>query len=145
MHPNTRRFGFALIAIVLALAGAAAAALVARAGSTAMRITVSERDYHLTLSRRTYKPGKVTFSVVNRAKIAHSLEVTGRGVTKRLKGTVPPGGHRTLVVTLKGGTYKVFCPLPGHAALGMKTTIRRAGTTGTTTGTTGGTTTGGWG
>jgi hypothetical protein len=106
-----------------------------------MRITVTEREYHLTLSRQTYKPGNVTFVVMNRGKLAHSLAIRGRGVSRRIRGTIPPGGRRTLVVHLSGGTYKVFCPQDSHARLGMKTTIRPSSTP---PGTTGGTTTG-WG
>ena len=135
-----------LLAVVAAALGAGSAALVAGAGTSAVRITVTEREYKLTLSRRTFSPGTVTFVVLNRGKLAHSLAVRGPGVSSRIRGTIPPGGRRTLTVHLSSGKYALWCPVPGHAALGMKTTIKSvaAGTstgTGTTT-TSGG---GGWG
>jgi plastocyanin len=143
MHRITRtRIAMAVVLVLCAALGAAAAALVAHAGgaATATRITVNEREYHIALSRRTFRPGRVTFVVHNRGKIAHSLDIRGPGVSKRMRGTIRPGGSRTLVVRLSKGTYTLFCPIDSHAKLGMKTTIHSA-SAGTTTGTTGGTTT----
>lgn len=135
------RVAMAIVLVLAGALGAAAAALVAQAGAaTATRITVTETEYHLTLSRRTFKPGRVTLVVHNHGKIAHSLAVRGPGVKKRLRGTIRPGGSRTLIVRLSKGTYKVYCPVDSHARLGMKTTISSSGRT-MTTGTTGGTTT----
>jgi len=136
------RIALSVVLVLCGVLGAAAAALVARAGAaTATRITVTESEYHLTLSRRTFRPGRVTFVVHNHGKIAHSLAVRGPGVSKRLRGTISPGGSKTLVVRLSKGTYKLFCPVDSHAKLGMRTTIHSSSATATTGTTTGGTTT----
>jgi uncharacterized cupredoxin-like copper-binding protein len=148
MHRLTRtRIALTVLLVSAAMLGAAVAALVARAGATAgTNITVTEREYQLTLSRKTYKPGTVTFVVHNGGKLAHSLAIRGRGVSQRIPGTIRPGGHGKLVVHLSGGTYTLICPIDSHAKLGMKTSIHTSTAMTTTTGrTTTGTTTGGWG
>jgi uncharacterized cupredoxin-like copper-binding protein len=138
------RFTIALVAIAATAGGALALGLNARASTHTARVTVTEREYRMTVSRATLSAGTVTLMIVNRGKIAHSFAIKGPGVSKRIAGTIAPGGRRTLVVHLKSGNYTLWCPLPGHAAKGMKATISVSGGTagsGTTT-TTGG---GGWG
>jgi uncharacterized cupredoxin-like copper-binding protein len=126
--------GAAAVAVALALAGAALAALAAHsAGRAATTITVTEREYHITLSKRSFAAGKVVFVIHNTGKLHHALAVAGGG----LHGTVrtpmiAPGKSGTLSVTLtSGGTVKVWCPVPGHAALGMSTSFAVHGGSGT--------------
>lgn len=137
-----RRNGGLLLGVAaaaLALTGAAVAAVVMHHGTA--RIAVSLREYKITTTRAA-KAGKTTFVVTNRGKLVHSFEISGPGIGKRrLSGTIAPGKTRTLTVTLKGGTYRVWCPIPGHAALGMRTTLHVGG--GSTGGSGGGATTGG--
>ena len=118
------RLGLPVAALGLALAGAATAGLIARAGSSATRVTVTETEYHLTLSRKTFAPGVYTFIALDKGKIAHSLAISGPGIKeKQLSGNVNPGGARPLTVTLRDGKYTLWCPVPGHAGRGMKATI----------------------
>jgi hypothetical protein len=42
---------------------------------------------------------------------------------------IQPGQSATLAVTLKKGAYDIFCPIPGHKALGMNVTINVGGAT----------------
>ena len=81
-------------------------------------IDVTETEFKIALPSTQVKAGPVTFNAKNAGKIDHDLVVTGQGLTK---GTpVFPGGQsRTLKVTLKPGTYKLFCSVPGHEAAGM--------------------------
>lgn len=137
--------GLRLSVVVLVVAAAAAggllAVLAAHASTRAVRVTVVEREYRITLARRSFKPGTVTFVVENRGKLSHEFEISGPGVGgKRVPGMIAPGSKRLLKVRLRGGTYKLWCPI--HVARGMKTTIKVAGAG---TGTTGGTTTSGTG
>ena len=131
--------------LAIAVAGAALAGMAAFAGTKTTRLTVTEVEYKLTLSRTHLAAGKTTFVVVDKGKLAHSLSIAGPGLKKRLiSGTIKPGTSRSVTVTLKAGTYTLWCPQPGHAALGMKTTLKAgSGTTGGTGGTT--TTTKAWG
>lgn len=126
-----------IFALVVAAAGLAVMA--ALAGTKTTRVTVTEVEYKLTLSRSHLSAGKTTLVVVDKGKLAHSLSISGPGLKKRLiAGTIMPGSSRSVTVTLKAGTYTLWCPQPGHAALGMKTTLKAgsastAGTGGTTT------------
>ncbi len=134
-------------ALLLALAGAAIAGVVAHAGTSGTTtVTVTEREYHLTLSKTALNPGAYKFVAVNKGKVAHSLEIDGPGLDRRISGTVAPGGSKTLSVTLRNGTYQIFCPVDGHKGLGMNLKVKvgsgGASSSSTTTTSGGG---GGWG
>jgi plastocyanin len=123
--------------IVVALLGAALAGVVAHASASAKTITVKEKEYSLVLSTRKGAAGPTRFVVKNTGKLAHAFAIAGPGVKTKKTETIKPGGSATLNVTLRSGTYTVWCPMPGHAALGMKATVtvpgKAAGPTGTTT------------
>ena len=141
--------GAAVTAVLLGLAGAAAAALVGHAASartTTIRIT--EREYHMTLSTRSVAAGKVTFVIRNTGKLRHEFAVVGGGLAHAVRApAIAPGATRPLTVTFtRGGTVKVWCPL--HSALGMSTSFAvKGGTTAPATTPAADTTTGGstWG
>jgi uncharacterized cupredoxin-like copper-binding protein len=116
--------------LTLAVAGAGLAGMAAVAGTTTTRVTVTEVEYKLTLSRTHLSAGKTTLMVVNKGKLAHSLEISGPGLKKRLiAGTIMPGASRSVTVTLKAGSYSLWCPIDGHANLGMKTTLKAGAAT----------------
>jgi uncharacterized cupredoxin-like copper-binding protein len=148
MRRDRQRTAFtaATLAVALALAGAAAAAMRSQAASAGTTVKVTEREYHIAISTTTPSAGTITFSIHNAGHITHSFAVSGGGLKAVARtGSIQPSATRTLTVKLSGGTVKVWCPIPGHAALGMKATLRVKGSTGATTGgsagTTGGTTT----
>jgi plastocyanin len=123
----------------LALLGAALAGVVAHASASAKTITVKEKEYSLILSTRKSAVGPTRFLVKNTGKLAHAFAIAGPGVKTKKTKTIKPGASATLNVTLRSGTYTVWCPMPGHAALGMKATVTVPGnaaapTGGTTTG-----------
>jgi len=129
------RYGVAAMIVAAALAGVAVAGLAAHAATRSTRVIVTEREYQITLSQRSFKPGTFTLVVQNRGKLRHTFEIRGPGIAgKRIPGTIAPGAHRSLTVRLQGGTYNMWCVI--HRAQGMKTTIKVAGATtaGTTTG-----------
>jgi uncharacterized cupredoxin-like copper-binding protein len=88
----------------------------------AQTVAVTETDFKIALPSTTLKAGEVTFDVKNDSQDQHDLIVTGNGVTAgtpRFDG----GQSKTLKVTLKPGTYKLFCSVPGHEQLGMKLNV----------------------
>ena len=132
----SRAIAFASM-LALGLAGVGLAGMAAHSGAQKTRVTVTEVEYKLTLSPTHLMPGTVTFVVVDKGKLAHSLAISGPGIkNRRLSGTVKPGASGSLTVALKAGTYTLWCPVPGHAALGMKTTVKVGSATTTTGGTT---------
>lgn len=147
MHANRQRMAFvaAGIAVALALSGAAVAAVAAHSSAAKTTVKVTEREYHIGLSTTSVKAGSVTFSVHNAGKLVHKLDISGAGLKSTVKmAAIHPGATKSVTVTLAGGKLSLWCPVPGHAALGMKTSLKISGGTGTT----GGTSTssgGGWG
>ena len=116
-------------AFAVALLGAAAAGVVAHASANTKTINVTEREYHISLSGKG-APGVVKFVVKDTGKLSHALEISGPGVKGKRTPLIEPGKSATLTVTLKAGTYTLWCPVPGHAALGMKTSLKVSGGSG---------------
>ncbi|MEU8031821.1 copper-binding protein [Streptomyces sp. NPDC049099] len=94
----------------------------AKAGPGA-RVTVTETEYALKLSRSSFTPGTYTFVSDNHGKITHALSIDGPGVEDARTKNVDSGQQATLTVTLKKGTYDLYCPIDGHKQLGMDTHI----------------------
>ena len=56
----------------------------------------------------------------NAGKVPHNLAIEGPGVPANdVTPTIAPGGDGTLKVSLKTGTYTLYCAVPGHKQLGM--------------------------
>ncbi|MFF0432487.1 cupredoxin domain-containing protein [Streptomyces sp. NPDC004327] len=90
------------------------------------QVTAELTDFHIKLSTQKFPAGTYTFTAKNMGKHVHGLEIEGNGAENRSKD-VSPGQSTTLTVTLKDGTYEVYCPVDGHKDLGMKTSITVGG------------------
>ena len=83
--------------------------------------------YALDANERTLAAGTIHFNIYNFDQDPHTFAVedtNGRELSSVVQ--VPagqPDTPETLTVNLPPGTYVLFCTLPQHAALGMKTTI----------------------
>jgi plastocyanin len=85
------------------------------------------REYRFSVYRPAVHAGRVTFNMTNFGEDPHNLRVSGPGgYRSSVSAKVAPfGGHARLVVNLRrAGTYRLVCLEPGHAAKGMKATIR---------------------
>jgi len=71
----------------------------------------------------TAKAGKVTIGFTNAASLAHNLTIESSSGSQ--VGATPTfeGGTRTLALSLKAGTYKFYCSVPGHRQAGMEGTL----------------------
>ncbi|MFC8507362.1 plastocyanin/azurin family copper-binding protein [Streptomyces sp. NPDC057411] len=103
----------------------------ANPGTTQVKADLA--DFRITLSQKTFEPGAYSFTVKNTGHHDHALEIEGPGGENKTK-TLGPGESDTLKVTLKSGTYEVYCPVDGHKDMGMKTEISVGGATDTTPG-----------
>jgi uncharacterized cupredoxin-like copper-binding protein len=94
----------------------------------ATTVTVTEKEYTLTPSTTTFKPGAYTFVAKNAGTMVHGLAISGPGIsgTKQISG-IKPGATGNLKVTLKSGTYQMWCPVDNHKNLGMKTQLTVGG------------------
>jgi uncharacterized cupredoxin-like copper-binding protein len=96
----------------------------AGASSRPTVVKATETDFHIALSKRSFKTGKYTFVAINKGAVTHSLEITGPGLSGPRTKNIEPGQSTKLTVTLKKGAYDIFCPVPGHKELGMNVNIR---------------------
>ena len=115
-------------ASLVALAAAAGATVVSAAPASAAGVTTVkavETDFHIALSKTTYSPGTYTFTAVDKGKLQHNLVIDGPGVSdQKTPGLIAPGQSGSVTVTLKAGTYDIFCGVPGHKAEGMDVHIK---------------------
>lgn len=58
----------------------------------------------------------------NPSQLSHSIAIEGNGVNSAGQ-VVGPGGTSTVSASLKPGTYKFFCTVPGHRQAGMEGTL----------------------
>ena len=131
MRQRRTPFIAAGLAVALALAGAALAATVSHTATATTTIKVTERE----IWPEELAKASVTFVVHTVGKISHRLSVAGAGLSKPVSTlTIKPGKTRTLTVKVAGGKLSLWCPVPGHAALGMKIALKVAGAPAATTG-----------
>ena|SRR5579862_1013107 len=92
--------------------------------AAAQPVAVTLSEFKLAIARDTVKAGPVTFKVKNAGTMNHGFYVRGPGVDKGSK-EIPAGEEASLTVTLKPGSYDVFCPLSdlSHKAAGMSHTV----------------------
>ena len=86
----------------------------------AAKVPVSETEFKITLASTNLKAGEITFEAKNDGKIPHDLAIKQTGDKTKL---IQPGGTAELKVTLKAGTYELYCSVPGHEAAGMKVNV----------------------
>ena len=69
------------------------------------------------------KAGKVSVDFTNTSSLPHNVTIESSSGEK--VGATPTfsGGSKTLAVSLKPGTYKFFCSVPGHRQAGMEGTL----------------------
>jgi uncharacterized cupredoxin-like copper-binding protein len=95
----------------------------AHQNKAATTVTVTEGKpniFSLVLSTKSVKHGTVTFKVVNSGTLGHDFTINGKKTP-----TIAAGKSASLTVTFKkAGSYAYSCTLPGHAAAGMKGTLK---------------------
>lgn len=82
-----------------------------------------EGQLKYTTTSLTAKAGAVSIDFTNKAPLSHNLTIASS--SGEVLGATPTftGGSKTLSLTLKPGTYKFYCTVPGHRAAGMEGTL----------------------
>jgi plastocyanin len=105
--------------------GGSSSSAPAASGGSGTKVTAIETEFHIALSTTTFSPGKYTFTAVDKGKLQHDLVINGPGVSdEKTQGLLAPGQSGSVTVTLKAGTYDIFCGVPGHKAQGMNVNIK---------------------
>jgi uncharacterized cupredoxin-like copper-binding protein len=86
-------------------------------------VAVTETEFKIALDKTTFAPGTYSFVVDDKGKATHALTIEGPGLGEKSSKTLSAGQSTTLTVTLKKGTYELYCPIDGHKQNGMKTHI----------------------
>jgi uncharacterized cupredoxin-like copper-binding protein len=122
-----------LLALATAACVVAGPAAAAADRTTKVKVTAGKpTEFSFRLSRRSVPTGKVVFTIVNKGTIAHTFKVcakpgNGKANACKGKGTKPIPPKKTVKLTVsfgKTGTYEYLCTIPGHAAAGMKGTLK---------------------
>jgi plastocyanin len=69
------------------------------------------------------KAGTVKIDFTNKAELAHNVTIESSGGANVGATETFSSGSKTLSVTLKPGTYKFYCSVPGHRQAGMEGTL----------------------
>ncbi|PYP56735.1 MAG: hypothetical protein DMD44_11755 [Gemmatimonadetes bacterium] len=109
----------------LALLGALIGAAPRPYPAAPSRVSVKLSEWNVVLSQASVAAGSVTFVVTNAGSIPHGFEVEGQGIEQEIE-TIQPGASDTLTLTLKKGSYEVYCPVgaDSHKKLGMDTHLK---------------------
>lgn len=86
-------------------------------------VTADLSEFTITLSQRTFTPGTYTFVVREQGQVTHALAIKGPGVSEQTTSIRPGGAEQRMTVTLRAGTYEIWCPVGNHKAQGMDLTI----------------------
>jgi uncharacterized cupredoxin-like copper-binding protein len=102
----------------------AAALIMSSSAAHAQSVNVTLSEWKVAVDHDTIPAGAVTFKVKNAGSMNHGFYVRGPGVAKGTK-EIPTGQEAPLAVTLKAGTYEIYCPLSdlSHKMAGMSHTI----------------------
>jgi plastocyanin len=84
---------------------------------------ISPTQLQLQLSRPSLSSGTAIVEQYNAGSDPHNLILEQAGMVAFSFGTLDPGGDARQTVTLKRGTYTLYCSLLDHRGLGMQATL----------------------
>jgi plastocyanin len=129
-----RRLIIPLLCIFATGLPAGGAALAARAAAPA-RLLVYAQEWSLWPSRTSVPAGTVIVQLWNRGQDSHDLRIRRLNAHGHMIGPIlgavritPSGQVSQATWHLRAGRYEIYCSLPGHLMMGMRTrfTVTRA-------------------
>jgi uncharacterized cupredoxin-like copper-binding protein len=92
--------------------------------ATAQNVTFTETEFKIDTASTSLKAGDYVFQVVNSGKFPHDLHIaTPDGSEIAHTDMLQAGQSGSIQVTLKAGTYQMWCAVDGHRARGMQGTL----------------------
>lgn len=90
------------------------------AGAT---LLVMLNDNSIALPAEKIGPGPVVLTVQNQGTEVHNLFVEGEGISKAAGDPIEVGKASVMDLTLKPGTYTLYCPILDHRTRGEQATL----------------------
>jgi plastocyanin len=88
------------------------------------RVQVVAQEFRFALSRRTIKAGDAIIELRNAGEDRHDLYLQRVGGTRIVAWPITqPGAVFDRELTLRAGTYRLWCSLGSHSTLGMRATL----------------------
>jgi plastocyanin len=88
------------------------------------RVQVVAQEFRFALSRQTIRAGWAVIELRNAGEDAHDLRLRRVGGTRVVRWPVTqPGAVVDRSVKLRPGTYRLYCSVANHGALGMRATL----------------------
>lgn len=104
--------------------GSGSGSTTATSAPAAQTVTFTETEFKIDTASTNLKAGSYTFDVENKGQFTHDLHIaTPDGSEIGATSVIQPGGSATLQVTLKAGTYTIWCAVDSHRARGMQGTL----------------------
>jgi plastocyanin len=88
-------------------------------------VEFKETEYTLAPATLTLKPGTYTFKLQNLGQFPHDLHVAAAADGTEVGGStvITAGQTGSFTITLKAGTYTLWCAVDAHRSLGMQGTL----------------------
>jgi uncharacterized cupredoxin-like copper-binding protein len=92
------------------------------AAAATIPIQVQLSEYEIRMPD-TIPAGAQTFHIADGGHANHNFQIEGNGVSQKLVNDLTRGDTADMTVTLKPGTYTVYCPVDKHRGKGMQRTV----------------------
>jgi plastocyanin len=95
------------------------------ASASGQNITIKETEFALDPKDLTLKPGSYVFTAESDGSFPHDLHIVDPSGQEVAATSAPlkPGDKAQVNVTLKAGSYTMYCGVDSHRARGMQGTI----------------------
>lgn len=101
--------------------GSASTPPASSSGGAANTITFTETEFKIAASSDSVKAGDYTFKVDNKGQFPHDLHIaTPDGSEVGKTDVLRAGESGSVTVSLKAGTYMLWCAVDAHKAQGMQ-------------------------
>jgi plastocyanin len=93
--------------------------------SSSQTVEFKETEYTLGPATLTLKPGTYTFHLQNVGQFPHDLHVAAAadGTEVGASTVITAGQSGSFTITLKSGSYTMWCAVDAHRSLGMQGTL----------------------